>query len=104
MMRLHNAEAMAVWDVNMLEAYVKMAEELPPPYEPFEADACPPDLQAFLYLLMRDLVPTGYIEGLMMQAVSQTSKSGKNFTNQHLAEYAAKIGRQLTYSQPVVGG
>src|ERR1700741_2187046 len=91
----------AGWSAGMGTVDAREAGELPPPYEPPEADDCPPALQAFLYLLMRDLVPPGYIEGLMMEA---TRGSVSTYTNEHLAEYAAKIGRQITYSKPSVGG
>jgi hypothetical protein len=71
-----------------------MNEQLPPPYEPPLADGCPPALRAFLYYLMRDYLPVGFVEGVVMQVVMEQPQS---FTNEHLLDTADKLARQLSY-------
>lgn len=82
------------WAVAMVGAFEIMAERLPPPYEPPLAPGYPPYLKTFLYLLMRDYIPAGFVEGLVAQAVSD---SHPIFTNEHLADYAERLARQLSY-------
>lgn len=90
-----------MWDARMVEVWTTVAEQGGQGYEPSEADHCPVPLQRFLYLLMRDFIPPGYVEGLMMQSTSETSAKIVGFTNTDLANYAAKLGRQLTFEDGV---
>jgi hypothetical protein len=82
----------------MVEVWTAVAED--PGYEPPQSDQCPVPLQRFLYLLMRDFIPPGYVESLMMQSTNETAAKIAGFTNKDLASYAEKLGRQLTYVPP----
>lgn len=74
-----------------------MASELPPPHEIPQAEGeIPQQLVSFLYLLMRDLVPPGYIASLMREAYM--TRHVKIYSTQQLAEYAEEISRQLLYT------
>lgn len=69
---------------------------LPPPHEiPQNEGEIPQQLVNFLYLLMRDLVPPGYIAGLMREAYM--TRHITQYSTVQLADYAEEIARQLTY-------
>lgn len=89
-----------MWDARMVEVWTAVAEQGGQGYEAPEADECPVYLQRFLYLLMRDFIPPGYVEGLMQQSTNETAAKIVGFTNTDLANYAAKLGRQLTFEDP----
>lgn len=54
-------------------------------------------LQAFLYLLMRDQLPTGKVESVMDQIreVRKKGMDGVNFSAPSLALYAAELAEEL---------
>jgi len=52
-------------------------------------------LVSFLYLLMRDHVPAGVVEGIVRPRDGVT-----HFTNGHLARYAQDLAARLTERQP----
>jgi len=80
----------------MVEVWATVAEQ-GEGYEPPQSEHCPVPLQRFLYLLMRDFIPPGYVEGLMAQSTNETAAKIAGFTNKDLANYSAKLGRQLTF-------
>lgn len=84
----------------MIGVFERMANELPPPHELPEADKAPDQLTAFLYLMMRDLIPPGYVAGILREACMSSNKG--RFTNQHLGDYAAEVARMLSYVEPPV--
>jgi hypothetical protein len=87
----------------MVEVYTlaagKTAPDFSPPYEPPEADKAPEALVTFLYLLARDHLPAGFVEDLMMRAVTNP---GGDYSNEHLAAYAEKVARHLSYDRTAV--
>jgi hypothetical protein len=77
-----------------------MAEEIPPPYVlPESEDEATWQLIGFLYLLMRDLVPPGYVESTIAEAF--TVRRQPTFSNAELRDMAMRMGRQLMYTDPV---
>jgi hypothetical protein len=73
-----------------------MAEEMPPPYEPPLAPSADPKLVTFLYLMMRDMIPIGYVESTVSRALRETGEMG---SNPELAAYAQRVARTLTYDR-----
>lgn len=67
----------------------------PPPWEPPLAAEAPAQLTSFIYLIGRDLVPLGYLEKAMMDAV----RGGMSATlsNPELAAYAERLAKALTH-------
>ena len=52
-------------------------------------------LQAFLYLLMRDHLPTGVVVKLIQDAMKAGS-GGATFTSKHLAAIAGNLAERLS--------
>lgn len=70
-------------------------DHLPAPWTPPLADEAPPQLVAFIYLLGKDLVPLGYLEKALMDAVQ--GGAGARLGNPQLAEYAERMAKALTH-------
>jgi hypothetical protein len=89
-----------MWTLRQIRTFEKMAkvEELPPPHEipQFEGEV-PQQLIGFLYLLMRDLVPPGYIAGLMREAYM--TRHIRSYSTEQLRDYAEEIARQLLFQE-----
>ena len=58
----------------------------------------PPKLVAFLYLLMRDQMPTGDVAGILQNHIRKLPTEGWIFTNRHLEAYAREIAAELVAS------
>lgn len=87
----------AGWDLRMTMVFELMAIELPPPHEIPQAEGeVPQQLITFLYLMMRDLVPPGYVAGIMREAYM--TKQARTYSTPQLADYAEEIARQLLYT------
>lgn len=70
-----------------------MAEGVPdPPVQPM-ADGADPKLVTFLYLLMRDMLPIGYVEHTLARALRDPGV----MSNPDLAAYADRVARTLTF-------
>ncbi len=52
-------------------------------------------LDAFLYLLMRDKLPTGDVIRLLTQAEEAMEAGGAEYSSKHLADYAQEIRTRL---------
>lgn len=70
-----------------------MAEGMSPPHKPPTADSADPKLTTFLYLVMRDMLPIGYVEHIMSRAL----KDPGVMSNAELAAYADRVARTLTF-------
>lgn len=76
-----------------------MASELPPPHVIPLAEEDPTNqLVTFLYLLMRDFIPPGYIEAMVREGF--LTRTHPVFSNPDLAHYAERLARQLTFIDP----
>lgn len=76
-----------------------MASELPPPHEIPQAEEAPPQqLVTFLYLVLRDCLPSGYVEGMVREGFM--TRNSDRYSNPDLANYAERLARQLTYVDP----
>lgn len=57
-------------------------------------------LVSFLYELMRDHLPPGIVEGIMMNVMASEPDEVVHFTNGWLAEYAAHMAERLLEKKP----
>lgn len=87
------------WTNRMIGVFERMATEIPPPHVVPEAEEDPPvQLVTFLYLLMRDFIPPGYIEAMVREGFM--TRHGTVYSNPDLEHYAERLARQLTYVDP----
>ena len=61
-------------------------------------DPAPAKLTAFLYILMRDELPTGTVAGILQNHIRKLPAEGWIFTNRHLEAYAREIAAELVAS------
>lgn len=73
-----------------------MATDMPPPYVPPQAEEADPKLVTFLYYMMRDLIPAGYVE-TMMSRVTKPGETQTRFANPELGAYAERVAKTLVY-------
>ena len=57
------------------------------------------ELVCFLYVLMRDHLPTGTVGQLVQDTVKMAPAKPYSFTNGHLAEYAQYLAGRLSESE-----
>lgn len=56
-------------------------------------------LVSFLYILMRDHLPSGAVEGIMENHVKKIDKKKPVFTNEHLKAHAVELAERLLPDQ-----
>ena len=61
-------------------------------------DPIPTKLVAFLYLLMRDQMPTGDVAGILQNHIRKLGTTAWIFSNRHLEAYAREIAAELVAS------
>lgn len=71
---------------------------VPPPHEPPMADSAPEALVAFLYYLVRDLIPPRYIDSILHHARA----GGAPMPDDHIRGFAERVARELVYELPEV--
>lgn len=69
---------------------------LPPPAEPLLAGEAPPRLHAFLYYLVRDMIPPRYLEQIAAH-VQDHSYGELAALDKGLADYTERLARQLMH-------
>ena len=52
-------------------------------------------LKVFLYILLRDHLTSGYVEGIIKEHVNKIGDGGIDFTNSHLAEYSEDLVERI---------
>lgn len=74
-----------------------MAEHpVPPPHEPPLADEAPPHLVAFLYYMIRDLIPPRYVNSVVAHTRGH-SYPELGAMDKGLVDYADRVARELVY-------
>jgi len=86
---------------DLLLAVTRMAKEVPPPYEPPVAASAPPAVTDMLYRLMRDFLPAGIVEALVLQAADPHIPN--TAMNPELKSLADRLARQLAYEATADG-
>lgn len=52
-------------------------------------------LVQFLYILLRDHLPAGAVEGIMLNHVDKTAGLEITYSNHHLADYARELAARI---------
>jgi hypothetical protein len=56
------------------------------------------DLKSFLYLLLRDKLPAGEVEALVMEVEKCTDKSKVLYSNKYIADYAKELAFRIRHT------